>query len=263
VCDDTPPPTSCGLNILFGYGEELEPGGGAGFSFPSPRLFTDHERDRHGGSEAQWTDDLDYMHARYYSPLYGRFLGVDPVRGVPSAPQSWNRYAYVEGNSINYRDTDGRQGIYFIDPCFFSYCDTTGSTGGGDPLPSIADQTEYYRRLVDDLMDVPRNEVDDVYYIDGNFRSKPSISKLIKESAPYLFVAAAMATFKGRDAKRRESERVDSVAREFGIDGPGRKEFGKYIEAMKEGEGRGGQDNFTREDLRELARIFLEEFGER
>jgi RHS repeat-associated protein len=111
VCDDTAPPgTNCGLNILFGYGEELEPGGGAGFSFPSTRLFTDHERDRHGGSEAQWTDDLDYMHARYYSPLYGRFLSGDPVGGDPGRPQSWNRYSYVMGNPTNYIDPYGLVG---------------------------------------------------------------------------------------------------------------------------------------------------------
>ena len=41
--------------------------------------------------------DLDYMHARYYSPAMGCFLSVDPAwesAGLQT-PQTWNRYAYV------------------------------------------------------------------------------------------------------------------------------------------------------------------------
>ena len=39
--------------------------------------FTMHERDL--GDLASLTDDLDYMHARYYGPMTGRFLSIDPV----------------------------------------------------------------------------------------------------------------------------------------------------------------------------------------
>ncbi|MGB7489651.1 MAG: RHS repeat-associated core domain-containing protein, partial [Thermoanaerobaculia bacterium] len=52
-------------------------------------------------------DDLDYMHARYYSPFLGRFGRVDPFRGSPTSPQSLNRYAYVLGNPINLMDPFG------------------------------------------------------------------------------------------------------------------------------------------------------------
>ncbi len=47
------------------------------------------------------------MHARYYSSVLGRFFSVDPILGSVGRPQSWNRYAYVEGNSLNYIDPDG------------------------------------------------------------------------------------------------------------------------------------------------------------
>ncbi len=49
----------------------------------------------------------DYLHARFRSPLTGRFLSTDPIGGDPKAPQSWNRFAYVLGNPLKYVDPDG------------------------------------------------------------------------------------------------------------------------------------------------------------
>jgi RHS repeat-associated protein len=54
-------------------------------------------------------DDLDYMHARFCSPLTGRFLSVDPVitgRAL-RRPQAWNRYSYVISNPLKYFDPYG------------------------------------------------------------------------------------------------------------------------------------------------------------
>ncbi|HUO83500.1 MAG TPA: RHS repeat-associated core domain-containing protein [Thermoanaerobaculia bacterium] len=67
--------------------------------------FTGHERDLLSGD----VNDLDYMHARYYSPVTGRFVSVDPGRFDPGHPQTWNRYAYVENNPVNRLDPDGRE----------------------------------------------------------------------------------------------------------------------------------------------------------
>ena len=67
--------------------------------------FTGHERDI-TSSPAR---DLDYMHARYYTPMWGRFLSVDPGKDWdPAKPQSWNMYAYVRNNPINKTDPTGR-----------------------------------------------------------------------------------------------------------------------------------------------------------
>lgn len=66
--------------------------------------FTGHERDYAG---ALTSDPLDYMHARYYSSSMGRFLTVDPVLGNLLQPQSWNRYAYVMNNPMNFIDPLG------------------------------------------------------------------------------------------------------------------------------------------------------------
>jgi RHS repeat-associated protein len=71
--------------------------------------FTGHERDfqTEGQLANSEADDLDYMHARYYSPWVGRFLSVDRVLGELRSPQSWNRYAYVTGNPLSWVDPDG------------------------------------------------------------------------------------------------------------------------------------------------------------
>jgi len=87
--------------------------------------FTGHERD---------AADLDYMHARYYSPVWGRFLSVDPVRGDRRVPQSWNRYAYALGNPINYTDPTGMTtegGPIIITPT--SPPDNSEATGSSTP----------------------------------------------------------------------------------------------------------------------------------
>ncbi len=65
-------------------------------------------------AESPWVHcDLDYMHARFHSPVTGRFLSVDPEEGSADLrlPQSWNRYSYVTNNPVNYTDPTGRFGL--------------------------------------------------------------------------------------------------------------------------------------------------------
>jgi RHS repeat-associated protein len=63
------------------------------------QLFTGHERD--------FDLELDYMHQRYYSAEFGRFVSVDPIGGRIGSSQSFNRYSYVNNNPINYWDPFG------------------------------------------------------------------------------------------------------------------------------------------------------------
>jgi RHS repeat-associated protein len=68
--------------------------------------FAGHERDTR--ATLSQTDDLDYMHARYYSPVVGRFLSVDPSRSFTIfGPQSFNLYTYVGNNPVGYVDPLG------------------------------------------------------------------------------------------------------------------------------------------------------------
>jgi RHS repeat-associated protein len=76
---------------------------GGGAAPATSHLFTGHQRDL-----GDTTSELDYMHARHYSPLLGRFTSIDTVRGDPSSSQSWNRYAYTAGNPLRAIDPDGR-----------------------------------------------------------------------------------------------------------------------------------------------------------
>lgn len=55
------------------------------------------------------------MHARYFSAHLGTFHSVDTVGGASDLPQSWNRYAYVLGNPLQYVDPFGLQSAAFGD----------------------------------------------------------------------------------------------------------------------------------------------------
>lgn len=84
---------------------------------------------------------LDYAQNRYYSSVYGRFTTPDPYRasGGPADPGSWNRYAYVQGDPINFNDPSGlwlcpiggggcSSGVYGDE---FGMDEGFGSEGGG------------------------------------------------------------------------------------------------------------------------------------
>jgi RHS repeat-associated protein len=89
-------------HVYWPYGEEL-----TSATQDAERMkFTGHERDLNGAGGTG--DDLDYMHARFCSPVTGRFLGVDAIGGSLGAPQSWNRYFYSLGNPVKYLDPNGK-----------------------------------------------------------------------------------------------------------------------------------------------------------
>jgi RHS repeat-associated protein len=97
-----------GYHVYWPFGEEWSPGDA---QEASPLKFTGHERDADpiGGTTA-----LDYMHARYYGPGFGRFLSVDPTLDLHAAlrvPQTWNRYTYARDNPLRFTDPDGKVAI--------------------------------------------------------------------------------------------------------------------------------------------------------
>lgn len=61
---------------------------------------------------------LSYMGARYYDPLLGRFIGMDPKPVDPADLHSINRYAYANNNPYKFVDPDGHSPI---DVAFFAW----------------------------------------------------------------------------------------------------------------------------------------------
>jgi RHS repeat-associated protein len=71
---------------------------------------------------------LVYMQQRYYDPVAGRFLSIDPVVTDASTGSSFNRYAYAGNNQYKYIDPDGR------DFCGAYQCEVhdSGNRPGGE-----------------------------------------------------------------------------------------------------------------------------------
>jgi RHS repeat-associated protein len=64
----------------------------------------------HGKPQDERTG-LVYMGARYYDPVIGRFMGVDPVGVREDNVHSLNRYTYANNNPYTFIDPDGRDPI--------------------------------------------------------------------------------------------------------------------------------------------------------
>ncbi|MCA5892538.1 RHS repeat-associated core domain-containing protein [Isoptericola sp. NEAU-Y5] len=70
------------------------------------------------GAAAAWTGDRTFLDktadatglvavgARYYDPIIGRFISVDPVMDLAD-PQQWNAYAYSNNNPLTWSDPSG------------------------------------------------------------------------------------------------------------------------------------------------------------
>ena len=57
---------------------------------------------------------LSYFGARYYDPVVGRFMGVDPQHFDEKNLHSFNRYAYGNNNPYKFKDPDGNSPTIII-----------------------------------------------------------------------------------------------------------------------------------------------------
>jgi RHS repeat-associated protein len=86
----------------------------------------------------------DYADQRYYGSGTGRFLTVDPggiKTANPSSPLSWNRYAYVQADPVNFLDPGGTDLVVAGTVCIgyeMIYC-TIGYTSSGPATPENLD----------------------------------------------------------------------------------------------------------------------------
>jgi RHS repeat-associated protein len=62
----------------------------------------------YGGEQFDPDLGLYYLRARYYSPVTGRFMSMDPANGDVIDSLSQHRYAYAAGNPVNLKDPTGK-----------------------------------------------------------------------------------------------------------------------------------------------------------
>jgi RHS repeat-associated protein len=73
---------------------------------------------------------LTYAQQRYYDPVIGRFLSVDPVETDPNMGAYFNRFAYANNNPYRFTDPDGRE-IYETTATYLRNLFGKGSEGTG------------------------------------------------------------------------------------------------------------------------------------
>jgi len=59
------------------------------------------------GHQSDISTGLTYMQARYYDPIVGRFMAVDPRHFDGHGPTTFNRYMYTRNNPFKYIDPTG------------------------------------------------------------------------------------------------------------------------------------------------------------
>ncbi|MES0490884.1 MAG: SpvB/TcaC N-terminal domain-containing protein [Leptospirales bacterium] len=66
---------------------------------------------KYNGQAFDEESDLYFFNARHYDPEVARFVTADTVTDGPGTIKGWNRYMYVGGNPIMYKDPTGHQGF--------------------------------------------------------------------------------------------------------------------------------------------------------
>lgn len=90
------------------------------------------------GHIADATTGLVYMQQRYYDPVLGRFLSVDPVTANANTGANFNRYWYANNNPYRFTDPDGRI-AYQVENTIYIPVTFRGSGASVDLVRSVVD----------------------------------------------------------------------------------------------------------------------------
>lgn len=118
--------------------------------------YTGHQRDE--------ATNLTYMQARYYDPVVGRFMAVDPIGFTPATPMTFNRYSYAANNPYKYTDPTGMQSCTTPD-CGDRY--GGGPSGGdGSTIKESTDAIESLNPITNGSLSAVTNPADaKAYYL--------------------------------------------------------------------------------------------------
>ncbi len=85
------------------------------------RIRVEDPNNTHGFTGKFHEEDLGltYFGARWYDPVAGRFMGIDPVEYREGDIHSLNRYAYANNNPYKFVDPDGRAAETVLDVVSF------------------------------------------------------------------------------------------------------------------------------------------------
>ena len=92
------------------------------------------DKEKYGTYKHDAATDLSYADQRYYATGAGRFMTADPYKASAGSgePESWNRYAYVESDPINFADPKGLQKV-----CPETFCVDVTDLPPLPPLPAL------------------------------------------------------------------------------------------------------------------------------
>jgi uncharacterized protein RhaS with RHS repeats len=129
-----------------------------------------------------------YMQQRYYDPIAGRMLSIDPVTTDANTEGSFNRYVYANNSLFKYMDPNGRQARGIEINCTAG-CNTYGS------LTSNTDNTPAANRTSAQYISAMWSEVLEKgleYYVVGITMIMPEI--MARETLGATAISARVAT---------------------------------------------------------------------
>ena len=155
------------------------------------------------------------MQQRYYDPIAGRFLSVDPVTTDAKTGAMFNRYEYAKNNPYRYVDPDGRCSASRIDVAPGSIC---GGSGSAAIASVAAAQHQVARAVNDQIQSAARGATNLLNIIVSAASGEGAETPTVKE--PPVPGATPGRETKGRTTQWDKGGGMDEANRDFDAKGP-------------------------------------------
>ncbi|WP_251962127.1 RHS repeat-associated core domain-containing protein [Pseudomonas sp. Marseille-Q5299] len=181
---------------------------------------TDNDIGFHGKVHDDSTG-LSYMGARYYDPVLGRFMGVDPVDFQIDNLHSFNRYAYTNNNPNKYIDPDGEFAILAI-PILEYILPIAASLAAGYVAKNIADTLSHGALTTPSFQGIvlnPTHVHDTPLPSPGNMHNESDTSNSPPRDTlkPGSFAGESIpARGPGRDWSKSERDQINGIGKKSG-----------------------------------------------